>query len=46
MDPRMIFGFLNEISRMHRPSSRTIVTDKTTVAPTVDQYPDSGLHAD
>ena len=41
MDLKMIFGFLKRISKMHKPSSRTTMTDKTTVAPTADQYPDS-----
>jgi hypothetical protein len=45
MDLRMIFGFQKKISRMHKPSSKIIMTDKTTVAPTADQYLDSRLHA-
>ncbi len=43
MDLKMTFGFLKEISKMHKPSSKIIMTDKTTIAPTVDQYPDSRL---
>jgi hypothetical protein len=45
MDLKMIFGFQKKISRMHKPSSKIIMTDKTTVAPTADQYLDSRLHA-
>ena len=45
MDLKMIFGFLKEISKMHRSSSKIIMTDKTTVVPTADQHPDSRLHA-
>ena len=45
MDLKMIFGFLKETSKMHKPSSKIIMTDKTTVAPTADQYPDSRLRA-
>lgn len=44
MDLKMIFGFLKEISKMHRPSSKIIMTDKTTVAPTINQYPDRKRH--
>ena len=45
MDLKMIFGFQKEISRMHKPSSKIIMTDKTTGAPTADQHPDSRLHS-
>ena len=45
MDLKMIFGFLKEISKMPKPSSKIIMTDKTTVALTADQYLDSRLHA-
>ena len=44
MDLKMIFGFQKKISKMHKPSSKIIMTDKTTIAPTVDQYPDRRLH--
>ena len=44
MDLKMIFGFLKEISKMHKPSSKIIMTDKTTIAPIIDQYPDNRLH--
>ena len=45
MDLKTIFGYLEETFRMHKPSSKIIMTDKTTVALTVDQCPDSRLHA-
>ena len=45
MDPRMTSGYLRKIFKMHRPSFKNIMTDKTTATPTVDQYPDSRLHA-
>ena len=46
MDSKLIFGYLKEISKMHKPSSKIIMTDKTTVAPNIDQYLDSRLHVD
>jgi hypothetical protein len=46
MDLKMIFGYLKETFKMHKPSSKiTSTADKTTVTQSVDQYPDSRLHA-
>ena len=45
MDLKMIFGYLKEIFKMHKPSFKIITTDRTTVAPAVYQYPNRRRHA-